>query len=98
MAFYPVHTCNLQAINAMGRSDVFLKLELNTNNMEQVAVNVKATNNARLRVWSLQGTLLKEVMISEGNNVVDGLITNGVCLFEFIFENGEKEIKQVIVK
>lgn len=27
-AFYPVHTCNLQAINAMGRSDVFLKLEL----------------------------------------------------------------------
>lgn len=27
-AFYPVHTCNLQAINAMGRSDIFLKLEL----------------------------------------------------------------------
>ena len=28
MAFYPVHTCNLQAINAMGRSDVFLRLEI----------------------------------------------------------------------
>lgn len=28
LAFYPVHTCNLQAINAMGRSDIFLKLEL----------------------------------------------------------------------
>lgn len=28
LAFYPVHTSNLQAINAMGRSDVFLKLEL----------------------------------------------------------------------
>lgn len=27
MAFFPIHTCNLQAINAMGRSDVFLKLE-----------------------------------------------------------------------
>lgn len=27
-AFYPVHTCNLQAINAMGRSDLFLKLEI----------------------------------------------------------------------
>lgn len=27
-AFYPVHTCNLQAINAVGRSDVFLKLEI----------------------------------------------------------------------
>lgn len=28
LAFYPVHTSNLQAINAMGRSDIFLKLEL----------------------------------------------------------------------
>jgi len=27
-AFYPVHTANLQAINAQGRSDVFLKLEI----------------------------------------------------------------------
>jgi len=28
LAFNPVHTCNLQAINAMGRSDIFLKLEI----------------------------------------------------------------------
>ncbi len=28
MAMYPVHSCNLQAINAMGRSDLFLKLEI----------------------------------------------------------------------
>lgn len=27
-AFYPVHTSNLQAIKAMGRSDIFLKLEI----------------------------------------------------------------------
>ncbi|MBQ2901197.1 MAG: lipopolysaccharide biosynthesis protein [Agathobacter sp.] len=27
-AFIPVQTCNLQAINAMGRSDIFLKLEV----------------------------------------------------------------------
>ncbi len=27
-AFYPVHSCNLQAINALGRSDIFLKLEI----------------------------------------------------------------------
>lgn len=27
-AFYPIFTCNLQAINAMGRSDIFLKLEI----------------------------------------------------------------------
>lgn len=28
LAFTPVHTCNLQAINAMGRSDIFLRLEI----------------------------------------------------------------------
>lgn len=28
MAFIPIHTCNLQAINAMGRSDIYLKLEV----------------------------------------------------------------------
>lgn len=28
LAFYPVNSCNLQAINAMGRSDVFLRLEI----------------------------------------------------------------------
>lgn len=27
-AFYPIHTSNLQAINAMGRSDIFLRLEV----------------------------------------------------------------------
>ena len=27
-AFYPIHICNLQAINAMGRSDIYLKLEI----------------------------------------------------------------------
>lgn len=28
LAFYPVHSCNLQAINAVGRSDIYLKLEI----------------------------------------------------------------------
>ena len=28
LAFHPVHNCNLQAINATGRSDIFLKLEI----------------------------------------------------------------------
>ena len=28
MALMPIHSCNLQAINAMGRSDIFLKLEI----------------------------------------------------------------------
>lgn len=28
MSIYPVHSCNLQAINAVGRSDIFLKQEI----------------------------------------------------------------------
>lgn len=28
LAFHPVHSCNLQAINAVGRSDIFIKLEV----------------------------------------------------------------------
>lgn len=28
LAFYPVHSCNLQAVNAVGRSDLLLKLEI----------------------------------------------------------------------
>ena len=28
LAFYPVHSCNLQAISAMGRSDITLRLEI----------------------------------------------------------------------
>lgn len=28
MAFYPIHTANLQAIKAVGRSDIFLKLDI----------------------------------------------------------------------
>ncbi|MBQ4518408.1 MAG: lipopolysaccharide biosynthesis protein [Clostridia bacterium] len=28
LSFYPIHSCNLQAINAVGRSDIFLKLEI----------------------------------------------------------------------
>ncbi len=28
LAFYPIHSCNLQAINSIGRSDVFLRLEV----------------------------------------------------------------------
>lgn len=28
LAFYPVHSCNLQAVNAMGQSGMFLKMEI----------------------------------------------------------------------
>lgn len=39
-AFYPVHSCNLQAINAMGRSDLFLKLEITKKSYGIVALAI----------------------------------------------------------
>ena len=36
--------------------------------------------------------------IEEGYNVLGNIVQNGVCLLEFIFEDGHREIKQVIVK
>jgi O-antigen/teichoic acid export membrane protein len=38
LAFHPVHSCNLQTINAMGRSDIFLKLEIIKKGMGIVAL------------------------------------------------------------
>lgn len=38
LAFHPVHACNLQAINAIGRSDIFLKLEVIKKTMGVIAL------------------------------------------------------------
>ena len=63
---------------------------------EEVAV--ETTANAKVKIWSLHGLLLDEVFIEEGYNVLGDIVQNGVCLLEFIFEDGHREIKQVIVK
>ncbi len=43
LAFYPVHSCNLQAINAMGRSDIFLKLEIIKKSYGLIALVIAVT-------------------------------------------------------
>ena len=60
-------------------------------------VAVEATNNARLYIWSLQGFLVSEVNINEGYNLIDRLGLSGVYLFEFVFDDGSREIKQVVL-
>ena len=57
---------------------------------------VESTSNARLNIWSLQGLLISEVMINDGYNLINELGLSGVYLFEFIFEDGSREIKQVV--
>ena len=60
-------------------------------------VAVEATNNARLYIWSLQGFLVSDVNINEGYNLIDRLGLSGVYLFEFVFDDGSREIKQVVL-
>jgi O-antigen/teichoic acid export membrane protein len=47
LAMWPIHTTNLQAITALGRSDVFLKLEL----IKKALVVVAMFSLYRLGVW-----------------------------------------------
>lgn len=40
MMFYPIHTANLQAINAVGRSDIYLKLEVLKKTVEVIILAI----------------------------------------------------------
>jgi O-antigen/teichoic acid export membrane protein len=60
-ALWPIHTANLQAINAMGRSDIFLKLEL-----------IKKT----LGILILLASLPFGVYVLAAGQIVNGLISS----------------------
>lgn len=50
---WPIHTANLQAINAMGRSDIFLKLELMKKSVGLLALFVALKYGPLAIAWSL---------------------------------------------
>jgi teichuronic acid exporter len=64
-AFYPVHTSNLQAINAVGRSDVFLRLEI-----------IKKTYG--LAILAITVFCFNDVLIIAAGSVVSTLIATFV--------------------
>lgn len=64
-AFYPVHTSNLQAINALGRSDVFLKLEI-----------IKKTYGVLILVASI--VFFDDVLVIAAGSVLSTLIATFV--------------------
>lgn len=58
-AFYPLHTANLNAIKAMGRSDVFLKLEITKKAIETLIL----VNTVRYGVMAIAlGQLVSSIM------------------------------------
>lgn len=74
-AFYPIHTANLQAINAMGRSDIFLKLELikKSYGLVILAVTVLCFHSALAIAWGgVVSTLLSAVVNATPNRKLLG--------------------------
>ena len=69
-AFYPIHTANLQAINAMGRSDVMLKLEVikKTYGLVILAVTALVFRSVYAIAWgAVVSTLLSAVVNASPN-------------------------------
>lgn len=52
-AFYPIHTANLNAIKSMGRSDIFLKLEIIKNAMGMVILLLTMRHGVMAMAYSL---------------------------------------------
>lgn len=69
-AFYPIHTANLQAINAMGRSDVFLKLELikKSYGLAILAVTVLCFDSVMAIAWGAVVSTLLSAFVNAAPN------------------------------
>ncbi|MGL5963613.1 MAG: lipopolysaccharide biosynthesis protein [Fusobacteriaceae bacterium] len=60
-ALWPIHTANLQAINALGRSDIFLKLEI----IKKIAGIIILIISVKYGVYAIAlGTLLSGILCS----------------------------------
>lgn len=63
-AFYPIHTANLNAIKAMGRSDLFLKLEVTKKIIGLIAVVVSMWFGVEWMAYSLIFTAVTSQIIN----------------------------------
>lgn len=58
-ALWPIHTANLQAINALGRSDIFLKLEIIKKTIGFIILGISIPLGIRAMAW---GALLSDII------------------------------------
>lgn len=67
-AFYPIHTANLNAIKAMGRSDLFLKLEIIKKTVGIIAILITMWISVQAMAYSfLITTILNQIINSWPN-------------------------------
>lgn len=67
-AFYPIHTANLNAIKAMGRSDLFLKLEITKKIVGLAALLATAWISVEAMAYSLLVTTITSQIINAWPN------------------------------
>lgn len=67
-AFYPIHTANLNAIKAMGRSDLFLKLEIIKKIVGVIAIASTMFISVEAMAWSLLITSILSQIINAAPN------------------------------
>jgi len=60
-AFYPIHTANLNAIKAMGRSDLFLKLEI----LKKIVSTITILSTMFISVMAMAYSLLVSSILSQ---------------------------------
>lgn len=68
MMFYPIHTANLNAIKAMGRSDIFLKLEIEKKMVGLLALLVTMFISVKAMAYSLLFTSIASQIINSAPN------------------------------
>ena len=59
-------------------------------------IGVESAKNAKVKIWSSSGLLLKELDVEKGESFIS--LDRGLYIVEFIFEDNRHEIHQVIVE
>lgn len=92
-----IMTCVAELIDSSSANDSKV-IVFGQNSGKEESVEVKVSDEARVKVWSVNGWLIDEFMLSEGYNIVECVGVDGVCLLEFIFVDGYREIRKVIIQ
>ena len=56
---------------------------------------INIQSNAHLRVWTSSGLLYKEFDIENGMNTIR--LERGFYIFDFISENNQRDIQQIVI-
>lgn len=64
---------------------------------EEQMIDIEATQNAKLNIWSTMGVKVAEYDIFNGSNTINLNNLAGVYIFEFVGENNCHEVQQVVL-